>query len=82
MTDSEKIEALLSISYKEFMAELRSEVDKANKRLKRMNDFQKGIFARKDFDAHSFHRRRCNSRAEPTNPQQYPSDPLLCVVLF
>ena len=44
MTDREKIEALLNISHKEFMAELKSEVDKANKRLKRMNDFQKGIF--------------------------------------
>lgn len=44
MTDSEKIEALLNISHKEFMANLKSEVDKANKRLKRMNDFQKGIF--------------------------------------
>lgn len=44
MTDSEKIEALLNISHKEFMTELKSEVDKANKRLKRMNDFQKGIF--------------------------------------
>lgn len=44
MTDSEKIETLLNISHKEFMAELKSEVDKANKRLKRMNDFQKGIF--------------------------------------
>ena len=44
MTDNEKIEALLNIDHKEFFAELRSEVDKANKRLKRMNDFQKGIF--------------------------------------
>lgn len=44
MTDSEKIEALLNISHKEFMANLKNEVDKANKRLKRMNDFQKGIF--------------------------------------
>ena len=44
MTDSEKIEALLNISHKEFMANLKSEIDKANKRLKRMNDFQKGIF--------------------------------------
>lgn len=44
MTDSEKIEALLDISHKEFYAELKSEVDKANKRLKRMNDFQRGIF--------------------------------------
>lgn len=44
MTDSEKIEALLNISHKEFMAKLKSEVDKANKRLKRMNNFQKGIF--------------------------------------
>lgn len=44
MTDSEKIEALLNIGHKEFMAKLKSEVDKANKRLKRMNDFQKGIF--------------------------------------
>lgn len=44
MTDSEKIEAILNISHKEFMAELKSEVDKANKRLKRMNDFQRGIF--------------------------------------
>ena len=44
MTDSEKIETLLNISHKEFMTELKREVDKANKRLKRMNDFQKGIF--------------------------------------
>lgn len=44
MTGSEKIEALLDIDQKEFMSVLRSEVDKANKRLKRMNDFQKGIF--------------------------------------
>lgn len=44
MTDSEKIEALLNMDHKEFMAKLKSEVDKANKRLKRMNDFQKGIF--------------------------------------
>lgn len=44
MKDSEKIEALLNISHKEFYAELKSEVDKANKRLKRMNDFQRGIF--------------------------------------
>ena len=44
MTDSEKIEAILNISHKEFLTELRREVDKANKRLKRMNDFQKGIF--------------------------------------
>ena len=44
MTDSEKIETLLNINHKQFMAELKREVDKANKRLKRMNDFQKGIF--------------------------------------
>lgn len=44
MTDSEKIETLLNINHKKFMAELKREVNKANKRLKRMNDFQKGIF--------------------------------------
>ena len=44
MVGSEKIEALLDIDQKEFMSKLRNEVDKANKRLKRMNDFQKGIF--------------------------------------
>ena len=44
MKNSEKIEVLLDIDQKEFMAELKREVDKANKRLKRMNDFQKGIF--------------------------------------
>lgn len=46
MTDREEkiIETLFNISGVQFMAELRSEVDKANKRLKRMNDFQKGIF--------------------------------------
>lgn len=46
MTDSERkiIETLFNISGVQFMAELKSEVDKANKRLKRMNDFQKGIF--------------------------------------
>ena len=46
MTDTERkiIETLFNISGEQFMAELKSEVDKANKRLKRMNDFQKGIF--------------------------------------
>lgn len=46
MTDREIkiIETLFNISGVQFMAELKSEVDKANKRLKRMNDFQKGIF--------------------------------------
>lgn len=46
MTDRERkiIETLFNISAYQFMAELKSEVDKANKRLKRMNDFQKGIF--------------------------------------
>ena len=46
MTDRERkiIETLFNISGVQFMAELKSEVDKANKRLKRMNDFQKGIF--------------------------------------
>ena len=46
MTDSERkiIETLFNISGEQFMAELKSEVDKANKRLKRMNDFQKGVF--------------------------------------
>lgn len=40
-------EELLNLDFgskSNFMAVLKSEVDKANKRLKRMNDFQRGIF--------------------------------------
>lgn len=40
-----KYDVLLDmVEHKKFMSTLKSEVDKANKRLKRMNDFQKGIF--------------------------------------
>lgn len=45
MSDINKYGVLLDlVEHKKFMATLKSEVDKANKRLKRMNDFQKGIF--------------------------------------
>ena len=45
MSDIKKYGVLLDLAeHKKFMATLKSEVDKANKRLKRMNDFQKGIF--------------------------------------
>ena len=45
MSDIKKYGVLLDlVEHKKFMATLKSEVDKANKRLKRMNDFQKGVF--------------------------------------
>ena len=45
MSDIKKYGVLLDlVEHKNFMATLKSEVDKANKRLKRMNDFQKGVF--------------------------------------
>ena len=45
MSDINKYGVLLDlVEHKKFMATLKSEVDKANKRLKRMNDFQKGVF--------------------------------------
>lgn len=45
MSDIKKYGVLLDlVEHKKFMATLKSEVDKANKRLQRMNDFQKGVF--------------------------------------
>lgn len=45
MSDIKKYGVLLDlVEHKKFMSTLKSEVDKANKRLKRMNDFQKGVF--------------------------------------
>lgn len=45
MSNIKKYGVLLDlVEHKAFMATLKSEVDKANKRLTRMNDFQRGIF--------------------------------------
>lgn len=50
MANIKQFEELINMDFGErsnFMATLKREVDKANKRLKRMNDFQKGIFSDK-----------------------------------